>query len=615
MPTPAAAETPVASDAVAAYALGLGDDALILAQRLGEWIAHAPELEEDVALGNIALDLLGHARAFLTLRRLGLGQDRGRPRLLPRRARVPQPRGCSSSRTATSPTRSPASWSPPSTSARCTGGSRHPPTRRSPRSRPRRSRRSTTTATTPCSGCCGSALGTEESHRRMRRALERPLAVRRRAVPRRAADRATRRHRRASVDAARRVRCAVVAASRRGRARRCPRAPFLAAAAATAGTPSTSAAARRDAGARPRSIRGRHGDRCSRRERAAAPDGRRRRDAVGSRPRCRPGGSGAHDRGPRGAARRAPSTARRVDRADHARPTPAARPSTRSATTSCRARRGRVATSGCDDRARPGLDHRLDERGGQGASSRSTGSRAAGRAAPTAPIALRSRHPLPALRVAAHARALALRLDLVQGALRVPALPRALRPLQGALMTQRRSPRPPPRTPARRVFHPLTRGERAPADRRRDRGHASPFPTTLADEFDYAPGQYVAHPRRARRRRGAPQLLDLPRAVAGRAQGRDQARPRRRVLDLGASSTSPPGDVARGDEPGGHFTSPLGGLRRPAHFVGIAAGSGITPMMALIEHHLQERPRRHASPSSTRTAPRWTRCSSTSSPT
>ncbi|MEY4899408.1 MAG: phenylacetate-CoA oxygenase subunit PaaC [Actinomycetota bacterium] len=56
----------VAPESVARYAIGLGDDALILAQRLGEWIAHAPELEEDVALGNIALDQLGHARSFLT---------------------------------------------------------------------------------------------------------------------------------------------------------------------------------------------------------------------------------------------------------------------------------------------------------------------------------------------------------------------------------------------------------------------------------------------------------------------------------------------------------------------------------------------------------------------
>ncbi|MCU1566200.1 MAG: phenylacetate-CoA oxygenase subunit PaaI [Pseudarthrobacter sp.] len=54
------------SEDVAEYALRLGDDALILAQRLGHWISRAPELEEDVALGNIALDQLGHARSFLS---------------------------------------------------------------------------------------------------------------------------------------------------------------------------------------------------------------------------------------------------------------------------------------------------------------------------------------------------------------------------------------------------------------------------------------------------------------------------------------------------------------------------------------------------------------------
>jgi ring-1,2-phenylacetyl-CoA epoxidase subunit PaaC len=52
--------------AVATYALRLGDDALVLAQRLGEWITRAPQLEEDVALANIALDLLGQARSLLT---------------------------------------------------------------------------------------------------------------------------------------------------------------------------------------------------------------------------------------------------------------------------------------------------------------------------------------------------------------------------------------------------------------------------------------------------------------------------------------------------------------------------------------------------------------------
>jgi ring-1,2-phenylacetyl-CoA epoxidase subunit PaaC len=48
------------------YTLRLADDALVAAQRMGEWIAAAPQLEEDVALGNIALDLLGQARSLLT---------------------------------------------------------------------------------------------------------------------------------------------------------------------------------------------------------------------------------------------------------------------------------------------------------------------------------------------------------------------------------------------------------------------------------------------------------------------------------------------------------------------------------------------------------------------
>ncbi|MER6525495.1 1,2-phenylacetyl-CoA epoxidase subunit PaaC [Streptomyces sp. NPDC001508] len=48
-------------------ALALGDDALVLSHRLGEWAGHAPVLEEEVALANIALDLLGQARALLSL--------------------------------------------------------------------------------------------------------------------------------------------------------------------------------------------------------------------------------------------------------------------------------------------------------------------------------------------------------------------------------------------------------------------------------------------------------------------------------------------------------------------------------------------------------------------
>lgn len=58
--------TSATTSPLATYALRLGDDALVLAQRLAEWSAKAPELEEDVALTNIGLDLLGQARALLS---------------------------------------------------------------------------------------------------------------------------------------------------------------------------------------------------------------------------------------------------------------------------------------------------------------------------------------------------------------------------------------------------------------------------------------------------------------------------------------------------------------------------------------------------------------------
>lgn len=47
------------------YALRLGDDALILGQRLSAWCGHAPNLEVDLSLANVALDLVGQATHFL----------------------------------------------------------------------------------------------------------------------------------------------------------------------------------------------------------------------------------------------------------------------------------------------------------------------------------------------------------------------------------------------------------------------------------------------------------------------------------------------------------------------------------------------------------------------
>jgi ring-1,2-phenylacetyl-CoA epoxidase subunit PaaC len=64
---------------LAAYCLMLGDDALIMSHRLQEWVTRAPELEDELAIANIALDLLGQAR--LLLARAGRANPRGRDAL------------------------------------------------------------------------------------------------------------------------------------------------------------------------------------------------------------------------------------------------------------------------------------------------------------------------------------------------------------------------------------------------------------------------------------------------------------------------------------------------------------------------------------------------------
>ncbi|MFE2355684.1 1,2-phenylacetyl-CoA epoxidase subunit PaaC [Streptomyces parvulus] len=61
---------------LAADCVALADDALISAQRLAEWVTRAPELEEEVALANIGLDLLGQARLLYT--RAGQADGTGR---------------------------------------------------------------------------------------------------------------------------------------------------------------------------------------------------------------------------------------------------------------------------------------------------------------------------------------------------------------------------------------------------------------------------------------------------------------------------------------------------------------------------------------------------------
>lgn len=64
------------ADALCQFALRLGDNCLILAQRTSEWIGHAPVLEEDIGLANVALDMVGQTQLWLGL--AGELEGRGR---------------------------------------------------------------------------------------------------------------------------------------------------------------------------------------------------------------------------------------------------------------------------------------------------------------------------------------------------------------------------------------------------------------------------------------------------------------------------------------------------------------------------------------------------------
>ena len=76
-----AAARPIDSRQLFRYVLRLGDLSLVLAQRLGEWVGHAPALEEDLGLANVALDLIGQARLLLTYAGEIEGRGRGEDEL------------------------------------------------------------------------------------------------------------------------------------------------------------------------------------------------------------------------------------------------------------------------------------------------------------------------------------------------------------------------------------------------------------------------------------------------------------------------------------------------------------------------------------------------------
>ncbi len=66
---------PFLKEALLAKLTALADDEVVLAQRLSQWVGHAPILEEDIAIANLAQDELGHAKLYLELRRELDGSD------------------------------------------------------------------------------------------------------------------------------------------------------------------------------------------------------------------------------------------------------------------------------------------------------------------------------------------------------------------------------------------------------------------------------------------------------------------------------------------------------------------------------------------------------------
>ena len=137
---------------------------------------------------------------------------------------------------------------------------------------------------------------------------------------------------------------------------------------------------------------------------------------------------------------------------------------------------------------------------------------------------------VPALRLARHPRARALRLDLVQGALRVPRLPRAVRLLQGAVD---RAPRPGRRPPPRALPRARGRGG-APADGRQRRGDASRCRRSCTTSTTTSPGSTSRCGRPSTGTScGAATRSAGRRALAAQITRRHQARPRRPLLDLG----------------------------------------------------------------------------------
>jgi hypothetical protein len=152
MSVAAAEAAPTTVAARVDYLLQLADTSLILGQRLGEWVGHAPAIEEDLGLANTALDLIGQARLLLSYAGEVEGRGRSEDQLAFLRDQheyrnpllVEQPNGDFGHTMSGCSTRA---------------------MRGSPRLRPRRSRRPVTISVTAAAGWSGSATARQRATR------------------------------------------------------------------------------------------------------------------------------------------------------------------------------------------------------------------------------------------------------------------------------------------------------------------------------------------------------------------------------------------------------------------------------------------------------------------
>ena len=206
---------------------------------------------------------------------------------------------------------------------------------------------------------------------------------------------------------------------------------------------------------------------------------------------------------------------------------------------------------------------------------------------------------LPALRQRRHRAPVRLRRDRVQGAVALPRLPRAVRALQADL-TPARSRRSLPSEGPSGLRAPCASRYEPPLHPTRPRRHETPIvvsfdvPGRARERFRFTQGQHLTLRTSVDGRTCAARTRSAPASTTASCASAC-ARCRAACSRPGSTSRSKPGDTLAGDDAGGAL---LRSARRPSaarHYLGIAGGSGITPILSIMKTVLGARAASRAS--------------------